>query len=1279
MRNVIWSILLLTLLCGVASAATLSVEPGEITCFSEDKVNLTVVVRDVNNLGGFDFDVRWNAAVLEYDNVTPESYVNVSMVNANSAGSGRIRVAGVSTDGITTSGDAGVVLFTVRFVGRGESGSSSPVNLVVNNYGFLNSTSGEEIPVSKVTNATVKMKGFNRVDARVATPSNRAIVGVENRVIASVVNQQGVKTEDLHVEVVIKNETTTLKSETFEDTLPPWGGSQKDIKWTPEVPGTYTATINVTNLTDVKLEGKTSDTKTIIVRDYTLGFQTNIYGPWDGRASVGSRFYMYSYVNASQSGNVWFNITAPEHVTVSGGRNQTRYLYGDGWDYLSVCMWSEKPGKIAAGDIKFEIAANGKTASSNAPEVVIWVPSIRVSSVNATSVTQDRDGELTFNTLHTNNTYDNVTKIVVQSGARGRTLSGLEYLVGYPYGCVEQTTSKMLASLNVKNYYLNREKPINWDSIRNSVNTSVEGGVQKLVRGGEVGQNRDGGWSLWGGDPSESSSSSYASYTLARINDPEEDLSRLLDGRVSNGDTVRPGTVNFEKLIEWFHDNPDNPGSGTWTWSAHVCHSWSPESNTAFVMLIHDMINQTVDVQEPYRGYMEDNMRNATRYFVDTGCPWGSGDDTAMATALALWGLEEFAMTSDDVDETMIEEAKEAAKVWLIENQNDDGSWSAGYYYGWYDNGRKTESTAYAIIALNATGIPADDNMTIQKGVNWLINQYESGGGWGYTWATQAAIDALIQCQPTVFSSGTVDVSIDGEFIASFTVDGSSNPRVEYSLTQDEMNTLMDGGSKVRDIFGDGFSTVKSHKLTATTDATGGPILVSVDHSQSAPIREIDGTIQGSRMIQSFDYEEEAGLLQISTDIGILDDAPLMQNEGNTYTVGISSDQMVAGEEAEVTINVVSQENVYSPMIEIPIAGFTFDNTSVITENGEDCAFEVLNGTAGDVDTSLFIQSVGWVKYSNNHDNYEYKFNITPKDHGTLDLDLRIRPLYDETNVYLDNKTFDVLGRGNVTVNVVDEEGNATNAADIVLVEVDDRVSGKSTHTFTSILEGNYTLVVNGTNNYPSIRTAVCVMPDATALCNVTLPSSLIAPTLVFSEGGAGSIASVEWVPPGRLSADYPENTTYNITVLGDGGKLGIALEFPMRYLMNTPVVKVNGEETEDYEIINGTFEYVQSSQTYSTTNATLIVYNTTAGSNTIEIGFEGGLLGDVIRDDWIDLWDALAILDYGVGNYGAVEFMEFGSYDYPDVNRDGYVDLWDALGILDYGVGNVDQYYEWK
>jgi len=949
-------------------------------------------------------------------------------------------------------------------------------------------------------------------------------------------------------------------------------------------------------------------------------------------------------------------------------------------------MWTDTPGLINKDDIKFEIAANGVSDLRNSTKgVLIWVPSIRVSSVGATSVNSTHSGELTFNTLHTNNTYDNVTKIIVQSGARGRTLSGLEYLIGYPYGCVEQTTSKMLASLNVKNYYLGRpegDRPKDWDDVKKRADSSVAGGVKKLLAGGEVGQNigsrypeSAGGWSLWGGEPSESSSSSYAGYTLARING-DKNLYTLLDGKVSNGTTVENDTVNFEKLIEWFHEYPDNRSSGTWTWSAHVCHSWTPESNTAFVMLIHDMINQTVDVQEPYSGYMKDNMRNATRYFIRTQNPegsWSSGDDEAMATALALWGLEAFAMTSDDVSDEEIGDAKENAKIWLIGAQESEGFWPVGSdgYYGWYDGGRKTEATAYAVLALNATGIPAD-NETIQKGVGWLISQYEKGGGWGYTWASQVAIDALIQCQPTEVTTGTVEVRVDGELIKTFSMDATT-PRIEYTLTKDQMDTLMAGGTPIPGrTFNNGFSTVKSHTLTATSTGATGPFLVSVDHSQSAPVNEIDWDIQGSRLIQSFGYEEEAGLLQVSTDIGILSDAPLVGEATNTYGVGITSTEMIAGENADVTIRVTSSGNVYSPMIEIPIAGFTFDNQSQITENGTICAYEVLNGTTGNDHLSLFIQSVGWEK------NVEmtYMFEITPEDHGTLDLDLRIRPLYDDTDVTFTSETFTVRGRGNVSVNVVDENGAPAQAKSITLVGeggVPILQENVPTHTFTNILNGNYTLVVNGTNDHPSIRTAVRVTPDATALCNVTLPSSLTSPTLVFSEGGAGSIASVEQKPAGRLSAAYAENTTYTVTVLGDGGELGIALEFPMRYLVNgPPKVKVNGENAT-YEFINGTFEYDQRNRTYSTTNATLIVYNASTGSNTIKIEFEGGLLGNAYRDDRINVNDALYVLHFIAGN-----IKGFETYDYPNVHEreKNVINVNDALYILHRIANNVNQYY---
>ena len=126
------------------------------------------------------------------------------------------------------------------------------------------------------------------------------------------------------------------------------------------------------------------------------------------------------------------------------------------------------------------------------------------------------------------------------------------------------------------------------------------------------------------------------------MNESGEDLNRLLTGKISKNATVNPGTVNFDKLVEWFYLNPDNPSSGTWTWSAGVCHAWTPTSNTGFVMLIHDMIRQQGTISEPYATYMTKNMQNATRYFVQNQAAdgsWGGSSDKAMATALGLWGL----------------------------------------------------------------------------------------------------------------------------------------------------------------------------------------------------------------------------------------------------------------------------------------------------------------------------------------------------------------------------------------------------------------------------------------------------------------------------------------------------------------------------------------------------------------------------------------------------------------------------------------------------------------
>jgi len=201
------------------------------------------------------------------------------------------------------------------------------------------------------------------------------------------------------------------------------------------------------------------------------------------------------------------------------------------------------------------------------------------------------------------------------------------------------------------------------------------------------------------------------------------------------------------------------------------------------------------------------------------------------------------------------------------------------------------------------------------------------------------------------------------------------------------------------------------------------------------------------------------------------------------------------------------------------------------------------------------------------------------------------------------------------------------------------------------------------------------VSAGETSTYNVTMPTTMTDPVLILSEGGAGSIAGVAQIPPEQLNALTREGTTYNISVMGNGGELGVALEFPMRYLVNDMVVTLNGRVLgeDEYDFINGTFAY-GSGGSYTGTNATLVVYNVTSGTNYIGMIFDGDVLGDAYEDGVVNSIDALYVLHYVVGNLDG-----FTTYSYPDVfNRDSHtINSVDALYVLHNVVGNINKYYQ--
>ncbi len=1264
MKLCITALLCFAVLCSAVSAAVLSIDPLATELNKDESVQLAVMADDVERLGSYDIDITWNPLLVSLSDVTAGPSINSIEKNIQS---GRVRIAGLNSTLEGLSG-SGIDLCYLSFTGLGDNGETSPVAITVNNYGFLNSTSGEDIPVDAIINGSITTIVSSVIDARIGIPNRQVPVGEETLIRASVANQRSFETSSLNINVTIAKDGAIVQSENYTDIfLLPAEVFSQDIAWTPAADGTYLVNITVTSNDAVR--GSPTNQKTITAIDYQLSYPDGlVYGA--DRVQVGNWFYHYVRVGANKAGQVNLSIDVPDSFEIWGGSEQTAYLYNYQWNYIYIWMRSTEPGFFNGNDFAFNLSANGKSASVHGKDITVYVPSIQVTSVDSARITSTTTPvTMEFNTIHTNNTNRNVTKIVAQSGAQGRTLSGLGYLVGYPYGCVEQTTSRMLASLNVKNYYLGRaDPPTNFAAIRDQANNSVSSGIDKLVNGGERGQNSDGGWSLWGGDPSESSSSSYASFTLAKINKTDEDLNRLLTGKISTGETVTYGTANFEKLIEWFHENPDNPASGTWSWSAPVCHSWTKESNTAFVMLIHDMINQSGNVEQPYRGYMEENMQNATSYIIgnqQADGSFSSGSDKAMATALGLWGLESFGLPSGTLTEADITDAKEKAAGYLVESQAADGSWSANTYYGWSDTGRDSETTAYAILALNATGV-SNDNETITNGVGWLVDTYENSGSWGYTWASQAAIDALIVCQGSEISTGTVDVYVDGALVHTFTMN-AANPREEYALTSAQMTTMMAGGTETRDIFGDGYSIVKSHEVESQLTAGDGPIVLSVENSQWSPLNEIDSTIRNSRIIQMEGDDNSFEISQINTNIDILSEVDLAVGG---FSLSLTSDPspMVVDTPADVSIGVISDADLFSPMIEVPIADFSFDNTSTIRDgNGAAVSYEVLNSTANEDQDSIFIQPESWVM----NNPYSYTFGIIPENYGTLNMSLRIIPLYDDSNVAYTSHDFDVTGTGNVTIYVQDENYVPVTADVMTFDGI--TVTDKSTWEFNDLLEDTYQFSVTKTG-YPNINGTVMVNYGETSVYNVTLPTTMTEPVLILSEGGSGSIAGVANVP-GELNANVVESNIYNVSVMGDGGELGVALQFPQRYLVNNPVVTLNGVVlgADEYELTPGTFVYGPGGA-YTTTDATLVVYNAPSGTNYIGMEFDGDVWGDAYNDGAVNSIDSLYILHFVVGNIAG-----FDTYGYPDVydRNSQTINAIDALYISHRVVGNLDEYYQ--
>ena len=90
---------------------------------------------------------------------------------------------------------------------------------------------------------------------------------------------------------------------------------------------------------------------------------------------------------------------------------------------------------------------------------------------------------------------------------------GVEYLIGYPYGCVEQTLSRILPDMQVRRALQSRGLPLDAATTRKSgeIGLMVREGLARLARF----QHTSGAWGWWEHDSDDPWMTAYVLVGLA--------------------------------------------------------------------------------------------------------------------------------------------------------------------------------------------------------------------------------------------------------------------------------------------------------------------------------------------------------------------------------------------------------------------------------------------------------------------------------------------------------------------------------------------------------------------------------------------------------------------------------------------------------------------------------------------------------------------------------------------------------------------------------------------
>lgn len=288
-------------------------------------------------------------------------------------------------------------------------------------------------------------------------------------------------------------------------------------------------------------------------------------------------------------------------------------------------------------------------------------------------------------------------------------LGALDELVGYPYGCVEQTMSRFLPTVIVANAFKDLNAPIS-EATQKDLPKMVDAGYNRLYSM----QHYDGGWGWWTNDQSHPFMTSYVIYGLT-LGDKA--------GYPVKKDVLSKGITAIKTQLK--DKNVDA------TTRAYMLYSLSYAEN-----------KDTKLFEEQFQILSESEMND--------------------------YSIALLSMAARNVGNTAAAEKYSKMLISHVQDMGESGSYWGGktFHYTWQDD--KVQTTAMAVKALLMDPVSLKDNPELMnKAVRWLMQQRQ-GGGWWNTQSTAFIIYAMVDYLKTskeLEPDYSVKISVNGELI----------------------------------------------------------------------------------------------------------------------------------------------------------------------------------------------------------------------------------------------------------------------------------------------------------------------------------------------------------------------------------------------------------------------------------------------------------------------------------------------------------------------------------